>query len=329
MTWANYLKDKIYPIIVCILSFIVAFFVFMVLKIQNEVMVIFAVLYFIPFIFLLIYDGGRQIKFFNELQKGLDTLDKKYFVTDVVDYPEFFTGVLMMDVLHTINNSMIDEVNVYKSAQTEYKEYIELWIHEVKTPLSVCTMIAQKNKDETMLEELRKIQHFLEQALFYARSQYAGQDYIVRDVDLKEIVENVVKNNRREFILKKIGIEINLDDAIVKGDSKWLEFIVQQIIGNSLKYTQEKSGLIRVYCQRQKHSLTLCIEDNGVGISAEDLPRVFDKGYTGSLGRMNKQATGIGLYLCKMLCEKLGLGISLESEKGTIVKIVFPLENRE
>jgi len=329
MTWANYLKDKIYPIIVCILSFIVAFFVFMVLKIQNEVMVIFAVLYFIPFIFLLIYDGGRQIKFFNELQKGLDTLDKKYFVTDVVDYPEFFTGVLMMDVLHTINNSMIDEVNVYKSAQTEYKEYIELWIHEVKTPLSVCTMIAQKNKDETMLEELRKIQHFLEQALFYARSQYAGQDYIVRDVDLKEIVENVVKNNRREFILKKIGIEINLDDAIVKGDSKWLEFIVQQIIGNSLKYTQEKSGLIRVYCQRQKHSLTLCIEDNGFGISAEDLPRVFDKGYTGSLGRMNKQATGIGLYLCKMLCEKLGLGISLESEKGTIVKIVFPLENRE
>ena len=329
MTWANYLKDKIYPIIVCILSFIVAFFVFMVLKIQNEVMVIFGALYFIPFIFLLIYDGGRQIKFFNELQKGLDTLDKKYFVTDVVDYPEFFTGVLMMDVLHTINNSMIDEVNVYKSAQTEYKEYIELWIHEVKTPLSVCTMIAQKNKDETMLEELRKIQYFLEQALFYARSQYAGQDYIVRDVDLKEIVENVVKNNRREFILKKIGIEINLDDAIVKGDSKWLEFIVQQIIGNSLKYTLEKSGLIRVYSQRQKHSLTLCIEDNGVGISAEDLPRVFDKGYTGSLGRMNKQATGIGLYLCKMLCEKLGLGISLESEKGTIVKIVFPLENRE
>jgi hypothetical protein len=134
MTWANYLKDKIYPIIVCMLSFIVAFFVFRVLKIQDEVMVIFGVLYFIPFVFLLTYDGSRQIKFFNELEKGLETLDKKYFVTDVVDYPEFLNGVFMMDVLHAVNNSMIDEVNVYKSAQAEYKEYIELWIHEVKTP---------------------------------------------------------------------------------------------------------------------------------------------------------------------------------------------------
>ena len=329
MTWGNYLKDKTYPMIACVLSFAVVFFIFMVLRIQKEAFIIFGVLYLFPFVFLLIHEGKRQIKFFNELQSSLDTLDKKYFVTDVVTYPEFSVGTFMMDTLRVVNKSMIDEVNIYKNAQAEYKEYIELWIHEVKTPLSVCAMVAQKNKDDTMIEELKKIQLFLEQALFYARSQFAGQDYIVRDIDLKEVVENVVKNNRREFILKKIGIEIALDDAVVKCDSKWLEFIIQQIIGNSLKYTKEKEGVIQVYSQRQKHSLALCIEDNGIGVAAEDLPRVFDKGYTGSLGRISKQATGIGLYLCKVLCEKLGLGISLESEKGTVVKIVFPLENRE
>ena len=328
MTWYEYIKDKSISIGISMGAICTMLFVMAVLGVQKEAMVIMGVLYIGALVLIFWNEGKKQIDFFRQLGDTIERLDKKYFVTDLLEEPEFLTGRIITEELRRINQSMIDQINIYKYAQKEYKDFIEMWIHEIKTPLSAGLIMAEKRQDEVMQEELHAIQKYLEQALFYARSQFVGKDYIVRDMDLNETIGNVMRRNRRAFMLKSVAVDVQLEGAVVKSDSKWLEFIIQQIVTNALKYTKAKEGLIRFYYKRQENAVVLFIEDNGIGIDEKDLLRVFDKGYTGELGRIQNQATGIGLYLCKMLCEKLHLLIGIESklEKGTIVKITFPLE---
>ena len=325
MTWFDFLKNKFLSLVIHFISLIIIIFVLSVFQIQIEILIIISFLIIISHLVSLYIEGKNEITFFAYFKQLLDSLDQKYLIGDLVEEPAFYEGEFLVDSLRKIGSSMIDQINFYKLSQKEYKEFIELWIHEVKTPLSACLLLAQKRDDKNMITELNQIQDFLEQALFYARSQYAGKDYIIRDVDLEKIVENVLIRYRQSFILKNIKAEIQLNHDIVKCDGKWLEFIIGQIIGNSLKYTKEHTGMIQVYSKKEENSLVLYIEDNGVGIPAQDLPRVFDKGFTGLSGRKDKHSTGIGLYLCKMLCDKLNLNIGITSDSTTIVAITFPL----
>ena len=214
----------------------------------------------------------------------------------------------------------------------DYKEYIELWIHEIKIPIATSKMIIENNKNEitkSIYEELDKIENYTEQALFYARSNTANKDYIIKKTNLEKIVNNVILKNKAEFIHKKIQLDIHDINVEVKTDSKWVIFILNQIINNSIKYKKQNENLkIEIFTKKQKESICLYIKDNGMGIKKGEITRVFEKGFTGSNGRiLNKKSTGIGLYLCKKLCDKLGMAIELNSEEnvGTEIKLIFPL----
>ena len=163
--------------------------------------------------------------------------------------------------------------------------------------------------------------------LYYSRSNNAHKDYIIKQINLDNVVRNVVKRNYRDFIHKKIKLDIKDINEIVYSDGKWTEFIINQIIGNSIKYSSNKEPIINISSVKKANSVMLIIEDNGVGIIDKDINRVFEKGFTGENGRRFSKSTGMGLYLCDKLCSKLGLKISIDSEvnKGTKIILIFPL----
>ena len=225
---------------------------------------------------------------------------------------------------------MLENVNKYKYMTEDYKEYIELWIHEIKIPIATSKMVIENNKNaitKSIDEELDKVENYIEQALFYARSNTVEKDYYIRKVVLKEIVNESIKKNKSSLIQEKISIDIHDLEIEVNTDNKWIVFILNQIIQNSIKYRKKENSVIEIYANQGKENVILYIKDNGIGIKQGEITRVFEKGFTGENGRIiNKKSTGIGLYLCKKLCNKLGLGIELNSEKniGTEVKIIFP-----
>lgn len=194
-------------------------------------------------------------------------------------------------------------------------------------------MVIENNKNaitKSIDEELDKVENYIEQALFYARSNTVEKDYYIRKVVLKEIVNESIKKNKSSLIQEKISIDIHDLDIEVNTDNKWIVFILNQIIQNSIKYRKKENSVIEMYANQGKENVILYIKDNGIGIKQGEITRVFEKGFTGTNGRLsNKKSTGIGLYLCKKLCNKLGIGIELNSvqNEGTEVKLVFPKDS--
>lgn len=260
----------------------------------------------------------------------MDSLDKKYLLSEIIEEPDFIEGKAVYDVLREANKSMHEHVKKYRDMQSEYREYIETWVHEIKTPISSTRLIIENNEDKVTKSidyEVRKIEDYIEQVLYYSRSNNVSKDYIIRELSLATVVRNTIKKNSRDFINKRISVDIEAVEGIVFSDGKWLEFILNQIIGNSIKYSREREGKVRVYTVQNENNIVLIIEDNGIGIINKDVNRVFEKGFTGDNGRKLGKSTGIGLYLCKKLCDQLGLGLSLTSKlgEGTKVSIIFPL----
>ncbi len=192
-------------------------------------------------------------------------------------------------------------------------------------------MVIENNKNEvtkSIDEELNKVEDYIEQALFYARSNTVEKDYYIKKSNLKDIVNETIKKNKSTLIQNKMLINIHDLNETVHTDSKWTQFILNQIIQNSVKYKkQDNNSEIEIYSKQSKENVVLYIKDNGIGIKKGEITRVFEKGFTGTNGRLqNKKSTGIGLYLCKKLCDKLGIAIELNSvqNEGTEVRLVFP-----
>ena len=278
----------------------------------------------------IIIEYFKRKKFYDNLLNMSEELDEKYLITEIIKNPNFLEGKIFKNTLEQIDKSMLENVNKYKYMTEDYKEYIELWIHEIKIPISASKMVIENNKNaitKSIDEELDKVENYIEQALFYARSNTVEKDYYIRKVFLKEIVTESIKKNKSSLIQEKISIDIHDLDIEVNTDNKWIVFILNQIIQNSIKYRKKENSVIEIYANQGKENVILYIKDNGIGIKQGEITRVFEKGFTGTNGRLsNKKSTGIGLYLCKKLCNKLGIGIELNSvqNEGTEVKLVFP-----
>lgn len=268
-------------------------------------------------------------EFYRDINGKLEQLDEKYLIVEMIKPAEFVEGRILEEILQETNKSMVENVNRYKHIQQEYKDYIELWIHEIKLPIATCKMVIKNNQSEvthSIEEEIDEIENFTEQALFYARSSHANKDYCVTRCRVRELVNEAIKKNQQTLINDRIRIVTEDIDQTVYTDSKWLVFILNQIIQNSIKYRKQQQAEICFSAEEKSNRVVLTVADNGIGIRTGEVSRVFDKGFTGSNGRSGRKSTGIGLYLCKKLCSKLGLGIELASteNEGTEVKIIFP-----
>lgn len=333
MDFKLFFKEKVITIllllfgIITIEIFLMAYNVGMFIKIYIPLIII--GLYVIS----IIIEYFKRKKFYDNLLKMLEELDEKYLITEIIKTPNFLEGQIFKNSLEQIDKSMLENVNKYKYMTEDYKEYIELWIHEIKIPISASKMVIENNKNaitKSIDEELDKVENYIEQALFYARSNTVEKDYYIRKVFLKEIVTESIKKNKSSLIQEKISIDIHDLEIEVNTDNKWIVFILNQIIQNSIKYRKKENSVMEIYANQGKENVILYIKDNGIGIKQGEITRVFEKGFTGTNGRLsNKKSTGIGLYLCKKLCNKLGIGIELNSvqNEGTEVKLVFPKDS--
>ena len=205
-------------------------------------------------------------------------------------------------------------------------DYYTLWAHEIKTPIAAMRLRLQgqdTSEARGLLSDLNRIERYVEMVLTYLRLEGDGTDYVIREHDLDSILRHAFKRFAGEFIARRLKLAYAPVEAHVLTDEKWLGFVVEQVLSNALKYTP--SGTIFVYMEAPA---TLCVRDTGIGIAPEDLPRVFEQSYTGLAGRADRKASGIGLYLCKRVCDNLGHGISMESTPGEGTTVRVDLSSR-
>ncbi len=260
----------------------------------------------------------------------MENLDQKYLLSEIMKEPEFIEGKILYNLLQQTDKDMHEHVKHYRDMQSDYREYIETWVHEIKTPIASTRLMIENNQNDitrNINHEIRKIEEYIEQVLYYSRSNNVSKDYLIKEISLPTVVRNVIKRNSRDFIRKNISVDMEAVEGTIYSDAKWLEFIVNQLIGNSIKYMKDRNGKVKIYTIQNENNIVLTIEDNGIGMIEKDVKRVFEKGFTGENGRKFGRSTGIGLYLCQKLAEQLGLGITLTSKagEGTKVRIIFPL----
>ena len=331
MKFKDFIKDKIWLIVLLVLAVLSIEILLLAYQILPIIRIYIALIIIIVVTIALSIEFYKKKNFYNKLKEDLEDLSEKYLISEIINTPDFTEGKILKEVIQETGKSMLENVNIYKRNQEDYKEYIELWIHEIKIPIATSKLIIENNKSKvtrSINEELDKIENYTEQALYYARSNDANKDYIITKTSLKEIVNTAILKNKTSLLSNKVTIELNENiDKKVYTDSKWAIFILNQIIQNSIKYAKEENKKIEIFSDEKKDKTILYIKDNGIGIKKGEITRVFDKGFTGENGRLiGKKSTGIGLYLCKKLCDKLGLGIELNSEidVGTEVRIIFP-----
>ncbi|MBU3091255.1 sensor histidine kinase [Clostridium sp. CF011] len=332
MSIGEFIKEKMLVIISNMLLFIILATIMIIINVNFVIILYVFCIWFLPLISYMALEFIKFKNYYDEINNILENLDKKYLLPVVIKEAKFIQAKKLNSILKEISRDMHENVKYYKGIQAEYREYIETWVHEIKTPIASTKLIIENNQDEVTNKidfQINRIEGFIEQVLYYSRSDDVSKDYIIKQINLDNVVRNVVKGNYRDFIHKKIKLDIKDINEIVYSDKKWTEFIINQIIGNSIKYSSSKEPIISIYSIKKANSVMLTIEDNGVGIIDKDINRVFEKGFTGENGRKFSKSTGMGLYLCEKLCSKLGLKITIDSEenKRTKVTLIFPLSS--
>jgi len=325
MKFRNYLKDKISFSVIYFVMILMIFLLMMAFKIDISLSLVILLILIVTYIIIILLDYFRKKNFYAKLFSNISLLDKSYLVLEMLNEPCFYEGRLLYQALYDINKSMCENVNFYKTSMNDFKEYIEMWIHEVKIPISSLVLMLHNHKnknDKRILEQVKRIENYVEQVLYYARSEDANKDYLIKETSLAKVIHEVALKNKDDLLEQNINLQVNNVEFKVYTDSKWLEFIINQIINNSIKYKKDDgSSFIRIEAYDEKERITLAIIDNGIGVPLSDIPKVFDKTFTGENGRIKHQSTGMGLFIVKNLCEKLGHQITLESVKDEYTKV--------
>lgn len=328
MTLYQYLRDRVFSLFV---EAFCLFFSYLVLSVSGvgSYAVGFAIgLWVLVRACTLGADYLKRRAYYRQVQQALDQLERKYLLSELVRRPDFFEGAFLYDTLQAVDKSMNDHVAQYRQASSDYREYVESWVHEIKTPIASARLALENHPGqvgESFSQNLSRIEGFVEQALFYARSDAVEKDYRIREASLDELVRSAVRRLSRDFIAGKVALDIQPSGEVVYTDGKWMDFILGQVLQNALKYRGERPK-ITIRAHSDSAFVTLVIADNGIGIDPKDLPRVCEKGFTGENGRKYGRSTGMGLYLCRKLCDRLGLGFGVTSRlgEGTRVIIQFP-----
>lgn len=255
----------------------------------------------------------------------VDGLEETYYIADVLPKPKEFQNEAYYYALKKACKSMNDEIGKITEEKQDYQEYVESFVHEIKIPIGALSLTFDNTKNYTLKKETDKIFQLVEQMLYYARSENTEKDYFVKQLQLDEVIHNVILKFRHSLMERKAIINIHDIENVIYTDEKWLTFILSQIVQNAIKYFDKQENKLTIYSQDNGTNILLVIEDNGCGIKASDLSRVFEKGFTGS-NRNKANATGMGLYLSKKLCDRLGLKLDIASteKEYTRLTITFP-----
>ena len=319
----SYLKKNLKVYILFVVFITIFFIMFYLYNLPLE-----ALIYTGSFCFLasLIASFSDFVNY-RESYKKLKFLEKN-ILNDLEDLPKSLD--IRIDYYHKIIEKLYEELE--KSTQENRQknidmvDYYSMWVHQIKTPIAAMNFLLDNEEVDlkNLQQELFKIERYVEMVLTYIRLDSISSDYVITKINLDEVVKDSVKKYATIFINKKIKLNYVSHETMVISDKKWLSFAFEQILGNSVKYSRADGEItIKTYENR------LVIEDKGIGIKEEDLPRIFEKGFTGFNGRYEKKSSGLGLYLCKKTLDKLGHHIEISSKvgEGTRIEITFPKED--
>lgn len=304
--------------------------------------------------------------YFSELWTTLEKMDKRYLLGELMPFSHRLEDRIYREMIRMSNKAVIERIRQIEDEQKEYREYIESWVHEVKGPITSIDLMCENYRREALGNpesksvageiasrirmENQKIENYVDMALYYARSENVYKDYVIRETEMGEIAAVVLKRNKHYLIQNQVQAEVDCKDMAFT-DRKWIEFILNQLVLNCTKYRRKEGAKIWIYTEeytqntevggdsqnkremdcllKHSHGVRLTVKDNGIGIKEEELSRVFEKGFTGSNGRKTERSTGMGLYLCKKLCHKLGIEIYAKSKEGEGSEIIleFPVSS--
>ena len=332
MKLLEYIKDNIINIIIYILTLVLIVLILFAFKLKIEAIIVITLLSLISGITILLLNNQRKNKFYNPYLNNLKELEKKYLILETIPEPTTYEEKILAESLYEINKSMIENINEYQRNINEFKEFVEIWIHEVKIPISSLVLKCHNNKekyDKSFLSIIRRLDNNIDEILYYVRSENTEKDFAITEVNLKDIVRSVSIKNKDDILENNITLETNIKAININTDKKWIEFIINQIINNSIKYKKEKDSIIKIEIKEEKDKVTIEIYDNGIGIPSKDLKKVFEKSFTGTNGRNKVKSTGMGLYIIKNLCNKLGHNIRIESKEREYTKVIIEIGKNE
>lgn len=319
-TFRSYLKSQIVMLSFFLLSIILVG-IFLSQTIENNNITIFCLILSLALLIVgSIIDYMRKRKFYSLLLN--------YENGDNLSHDaNFVEARLFADTIKSQSDESIKALELLRASQKDYSEYIESWVHEVKTPISAAKLMAENLGDHRIEYELSTIDEYVEQAMFYAKSAHVESDYVLKKYSVDKLVKECIRKNKRYFMLSNIKVGTIDCEQDVLSDEKWMLFILDQIVRNAIKYSHEGDS-IDFICVKHSDAVELQIRDYGVGIRVEDLPRIFDKGFTGYNGRsIDTHASGLGLYLAKRFCKELHHELTVSSLPGnTVFSIWFPIE---
>ena len=316
MSGKLFLKNRL-PVILLNLLGALALSLFL-LAVGNDIQTILFILAAWMLVLALYLAAGyaSRKKRLEKLLEMATQLKERYLLPEVMPVPDQAEEQVYYQLLKLAGKSMLERIGEVERERGEYRTYIEQWVHEVKTPITALKLLCENNRSpfsREVLAELENINRCAEQALYYARSEHTEKDYSIREMSLADVVHGAIADNK--YLLRQCDMAITVDDLepVVYADDKWVRFILNQIISNAVKYRSPEQPVLHIFTERSGDQVLLSVADNGIGIPESDLPRIFEKGFTGQNGRTIHSSTGIGLYLCKRLCDKLGIGLAASS----------------
>ena len=332
MSGKLYLKNHL-PVILLNLLGILALSLFLLATGNTIQMVLFILADWLLVLALYLTAGYiYQKKRLEKLLEMARQLKERYLLPEVMPAPDQAEEQVYYQLLKMAGKSMLERISEVERERGEYRAYIEQWVHELKTPITALKLLCENNCSpfsRDVLVELENINRCAEQALYYARSEHTEKDYSIREMNLADVVHGAIADNK--YLLRQCDMAITVDnlELVVYADDKWVRFILNQIISNAVKYHSPQQPTLHIFAERLGDQVLLSIADNGIGIPESDLPRIFEKGFTGQNGRTIRSSTGIGLYLCKRLGDKLGIGLSASSagSGGTTITLSFHIND--
>ncbi|MBE5889634.1 MAG: HAMP domain-containing histidine kinase [Lachnospiraceae bacterium] len=324
----KYIKDHMEAYMIRVLALVLCVIFLCAFRVQRQAIVACIGIFIAAALLIDLWDYMRKRAFYKRMETALRELDQKYLLPELLEEPKFYEGRIFVDCLRECDKSMAENVASYRLQSRQFREYIELWVHEAKIPVASLRLMCHNNpnQDHKMTGEIKRIDDYIENVLYYARSENAQKDYIIKEVSLKKVFKSVAVRNREALQIMGATIETNGLELSVMTDGKWLEYMIGQLLANSMKYSSPDRKLeIFAWAEENNDQIIFRFKDNGIGIPENDLPYVFEKTFTGSNGRGNGKSTGMGLYIVKNLCERLGHKVTISSKVGVYTEscIIF------
>ncbi|MDO4864519.1 MAG: sensor histidine kinase [Ruminococcus sp.] len=326
MKLTDFIKDRLPAYLIFAVTWALVLIFLFAFHVPAEAVVIASVIVTLGAVAAELWAFLRKRSYYDKLLSDLEQLDKKYLLSEMLSEPDFLDGRILYETVCEADKSMCEHIDEYRRENADFREYIELWVHEVKLPVAGLQLMCHNDDNTRYTEQLRRIDEYIENVLYYSRSGSAEKDYIIKPVSLRRAFGDIAVKNRGELQERGISLQTADLDVEVMTDGKWLTFMLGQLMGNSVKYEATE---ITVTAEDLPDSTVLRFRDNGIGIPEGDLPYIFEKSFTGENGRTHMKSTGMGLYIVKKLCDRLGHAVAASSVQGEFTEISLTFGKNE